>query len=222
MLDGQVLGASQVEYKPFGKPPLQRDATYVLFARSVRHRIGRFYRAPTPVHQEVDMGRAVSVLLFCVAMDPIYVVLNAIPGVLSVKGYMDDNATCGTDGLWLSAAQRAFTLATTAGFQVLGHDCIGAWSAESAGTAQPPWGARILASGATMLGLPLHGHGQDLVPSSRSSLCCQGTRHLHRQTARLLAPKSVRARTRYVLCFLPAVHVLICVQCALAICEGIY
>ena len=25
MLDGRVLGASQVEYKPFGKPPLKRD-----------------------------------------------------------------------------------------------------------------------------------------------------------------------------------------------------
>ena len=25
MLDGRVLGASQVEYKPFGKPPLQRE-----------------------------------------------------------------------------------------------------------------------------------------------------------------------------------------------------
>ena len=46
----------------------------------------------------------------------------------------DDNATCGADGLWLSEAQRAFTLATTAGFQVLGHHCIGAWSA---GTTQP-------------------------------------------------------------------------------------
>ena len=50
------------------------------------------------------MERAVSILLFCVAMDPIYVVLNAIPGVLSVKGYMDDNATCGADGR-LSKAQ---------------------------------------------------------------------------------------------------------------------
>ena len=229
-------------------------ATYVLFGRSVRHRVGRFYRPPIPVHQGVDMGRAVSVLLFCVAMDPIYVVLNAIPGVLSVKGYMDDNATCGTDGRWLSTAQLAFTLATTAGFQALGHHCIGVWSAESAGTTQPlpdqsqikqggpsfsqalgsmpvgadvilgcatrrahlasadvadfldgqdrlrdiwahlldvecackckthllgssnatshdisvadaaPWGARILASSATMLGLPLHGHGQDLGP----------------------------------------------------------
>ena len=35
------------------------------------------------------MERAVSVVLFCVAMDPIYVVLNAIPGVLRTT-------TCGT------------------------------------------------------------------------------------------------------------------------------
>ena len=28
MLDGRVLGASQVEYKPFGKPPLKREASY--------------------------------------------------------------------------------------------------------------------------------------------------------------------------------------------------
>ena len=26
MLDGRVLEASQVEYKPFGKPPLKREA----------------------------------------------------------------------------------------------------------------------------------------------------------------------------------------------------
>ena len=25
MLDGRVLGASRVEYKPFGKPPLKRE-----------------------------------------------------------------------------------------------------------------------------------------------------------------------------------------------------
>ena len=28
MLDGRVLGASQVEYKPFGKPPLKREACH--------------------------------------------------------------------------------------------------------------------------------------------------------------------------------------------------
>ena len=29
MLDGRVLEASQVEYKPFGKPPLQRECSYL-------------------------------------------------------------------------------------------------------------------------------------------------------------------------------------------------
>ena len=33
MLDGRVLGASQVEYKPFGKPPLKREGT----RRPLRH-----------------------------------------------------------------------------------------------------------------------------------------------------------------------------------------
>ena len=33
-LDGQVLGASQVEYKPFGKPPLKREVLCSVFALS--------------------------------------------------------------------------------------------------------------------------------------------------------------------------------------------
>ena len=35
MLDGRVLGASQVEYKPFGKPPLKREALAGLFLPAV-------------------------------------------------------------------------------------------------------------------------------------------------------------------------------------------
>ena len=84
-------------------------ATYVLFGRSVRHRVGRYYRPPLPVRQGFDMGRAVLVLLFCVAMDPVYVNLNMILRVISVKGYMDDNATCGEGVSWLAETQRAFT-----------------------------------------------------------------------------------------------------------------
>ena len=34
MLDGRVLGASQVEYKPFGKPPLKRESTACAAPRS--------------------------------------------------------------------------------------------------------------------------------------------------------------------------------------------
>ena len=39
MLDGRVLGASQVEYKPFGKPPLKREI--VTKKRLRRARTGR-------------------------------------------------------------------------------------------------------------------------------------------------------------------------------------
>ena len=40
MLDGRVLGASQVEYKPFGKPPLQREPQ-----RALDMRFGSFVSA---------------------------------------------------------------------------------------------------------------------------------------------------------------------------------
>ena len=36
------------------------------------------------------MGRSFSVLLFCVAMDPVLTYLNRIPGMLAVQGYVDD------------------------------------------------------------------------------------------------------------------------------------
>ena len=35
MLDGRVLGASQVEYKPFGKPPLKRE---VASSKALQHK----------------------------------------------------------------------------------------------------------------------------------------------------------------------------------------
>ena len=34
MLDGRVLEASQVEYKPFGKPPLQRELPFFFYGPS--------------------------------------------------------------------------------------------------------------------------------------------------------------------------------------------
>ena len=78
------------------------------------------------------MGRAVSALLFCVAMDPVCVNLNTIPRVLSVKGYMDDNATCGLQPRVLSPQ------ACHAGFHVLGHYCIDAWPGSSVGHPSSP------------------------------------------------------------------------------------
>ena len=71
----------------------------------------------------VDMGRAFSVLLFCVAMDPWYHHVNAIPRVLVNKGYMDDNATGGQGLSWLLPTQNLINTFHDAGFQVLTHAC---------------------------------------------------------------------------------------------------
>ena len=44
MLDGRVLGASQVEYKPFGKPPLKKKGRLLRRRRPLRRRA----RLPLP------------------------------------------------------------------------------------------------------------------------------------------------------------------------------
>ena len=43
MLDGRALGASQVEYKPFGKPPLKRESDVKLCQRKP---LFPFFRGP--------------------------------------------------------------------------------------------------------------------------------------------------------------------------------
>ena len=45
---------------------------------------------PRFVKTGVDMGRAFSVFLFCIGVDPVLTVLNRIPGVITVQGYIDD------------------------------------------------------------------------------------------------------------------------------------
>ena len=69
------------------------------------------------------MGRAFSVLLFCVAMGPWYHHVHKIPRVLVNKGYMDDNATGGSGLQWLAPAERLFQSFASAGFLVLSHSC---------------------------------------------------------------------------------------------------
>ena len=55
------------------------------------------------------MGRAFSVLLFCVAMDPWYHHVHQIPRVLVNKGYMDDNATGGQGLEWVSQLKPSYS-----------------------------------------------------------------------------------------------------------------
>ena len=69
---------------------------HILFGRRVLHKIHSTFRPPLAIHNGVDMGRAFSVLLFCIAMDPWYYHVHQIPRVLINRGYMDDNATGGS------------------------------------------------------------------------------------------------------------------------------
>lgn len=92
---------------------------HILFGRKVLHKIGSHCRPPLPLRTGVDMGRAFSVLLFCIAMDPWYHHVHKIPRVCINTGYMDDNATGGHGLGWLHEAQHLIHQFHSAGFQVL-------------------------------------------------------------------------------------------------------
>ena len=47
MLDGRVLEASQVEYKPFGKPPLQREIVFFFTIHTPSRQSWRGHRIAT-------------------------------------------------------------------------------------------------------------------------------------------------------------------------------
>ena len=74
----------------------------------------------------VDMGRSFSVLLFCIAMDPILTYLNRIPGMLTVQGYVDDTTMAGdtTAGMqWLTDTWNICARLRSAGIQIDEHQC---------------------------------------------------------------------------------------------------
>ena len=96
---------------------------HILFGRKVLQKIKSHFRPPLAIHNGVDMGRAFSVLLFCVAMDPWYHYVHRIPQVLTNRGYMDDNATGGLGLQWLPEAQKLINHFSTAGLVVLTHSC---------------------------------------------------------------------------------------------------
>ena len=96
---------------------------HILFGRRVLHKIRSSFRPPLALHNGVDMGRAFSVLLFCVAMDPWYHHVHKIPQVLANRGYMDDNATGGRGLRWLTRAEQLIESFSSAGFVVLKHTC---------------------------------------------------------------------------------------------------
>ena len=126
---------------------LVQYAMYLFTGRRVLHKVGGQLLPPRIIRQGVDMGRAFSVFMFCLAMDPVYWHLNKIPGIVNVKGYVDDCTAvghCGHDLACLLPVRRLFTDLHTAGFQIVEHSC---WIAVHANTNEhgyPPAGHRKL------------------------------------------------------------------------------
>ena len=103
---------------------------YILFNRRSKQKVqGRLLPAKVIV-TGVDMGRSFSVLLFCIAMDPILHYLHRIPGVIAVQGYVDDTTLVGDDVdqfEWLACVGRLCKDLESAGILVEPHRC---WRAE--------------------------------------------------------------------------------------------
>ena len=106
-------------------PWVLQFARYLLFGRRIRHKVqGRLLPA-RDVHSGVDMGRSTSVYFFCLAMDPIFAVLNQIPQVLVVAGYVDDTTIVGrqTDPNWVREVFQNIRKWKSAGIVMDTHHC---------------------------------------------------------------------------------------------------
>ena len=120
---------------------LVQYAMYLFTGRRVLHKVGKQLLPPRIIRQGVDMGRAFSVFMFCLAMDPVYWHLNKIPDIVNVKGYVDDCTAvghCRRDLAWLLPVRQLFTDLHTAGFQIVEHSCWSAIAASPCAHGYPP------------------------------------------------------------------------------------
>ena len=97
---------------------------HILLFRRCRHKVQGRLLPSKMIVTGVDMGRSFSVLLFCIAMDPILTYLNRIPGMLTVQGYVDDTTMAGdTAAGMLHDAWTVCKNLKSAGIQIDEHHC---------------------------------------------------------------------------------------------------
>lgn len=110
---------------------------HILLFRRCRHKVQGGLLPSRMIVTGVDMGRSFSVLLFCIAMDPVLTYLNRIPGMLTVQGYVDDTTMAGdtTAGMqWLADAWNICSRLRSAGIQIDEHHCWKASGVHVSGT----------------------------------------------------------------------------------------
>lgn len=113
-------------------------ARRLLFGRKILHKVPGRLLPPRLVKSGVDMGRSTSVYFFCLAMDPIFTMLNQIPGVIAIAGYVDDTTIIGKldgDLHWIRACFRLINQWRTAGIVMDQHTC---WKVGTPGSPDIP------------------------------------------------------------------------------------
>ena len=110
---------------------------YLLYGRLVVPKIHGALMSALKVLVGVDMGSALSPLLFCLALDPLLARLNHIPRILGVRAYMDDNQIWGSakdaSMQWLFQAMRLIEEYHPAGLQITQHTCCTLRAASAGG-----------------------------------------------------------------------------------------
>jgi hypothetical protein len=108
---------------------LTKLAAYLLDIRHVTPKIAGLMLDAIAVTQGVDMGNAISPWFFCIGMDPLIRLLNAIPKVIANRAYMDDNQNWGHGTEWMYTAQHTCDKFTPAGLVIAPHTCCLFWPA---------------------------------------------------------------------------------------------
>ena len=97
---------------------------HLMFGRRTQHKIQGHFLPPLMINQGLAMGRATSVVLFCLALDPLICALQNVSAFIRLTAYMDDGSAAAKGIRSINQAQRTFAPAHSAGLQVLQHNCF--------------------------------------------------------------------------------------------------
>jgi ribonuclease HI len=183
---------------------LLKYATFILGGRRVTPKIMNRLMKALNVLVGVDMGAALSPLLFCLAMDPLLTYLNRIPRILLVRAYMDDNQSGGKGTAWLQEFQTLCDKFSSAGLVMVLHTCclfIPLGAGNNLILPNPPGSSWLRAARQALAAAPAAkrfavGHTQEVVSrADLQKLCCNLSNtwlcHL------IAAPCSCKTKTTY-------------------------
>ena len=90
---------------------------HLMFGRRTQHKVQGFLLEPISIHQGLAMGRATSVVLFCLALDPLIWALHDISSFIRLTAYMDDNSAASKGLHWVERHKELSNQRTARGYK---------------------------------------------------------------------------------------------------------